>query len=173
MDNLISGQHTVRSSKASLELGVVLAWCKHYHVNNRYPCPTTDRFGIGLYQIQQGEGWKGTDASYEGYMSAVLNWFMLSEGLGVPVFKYLELHCFEIECDYVSDKSMLHAVARAQQMVHYVKRGENMRRSHTRYNTETLAENLAVCIEYCLYKIPLNRMLLTMQESIDILTGDL
>lgn len=173
MTNMFTGQAALHRTIASLDLYEVLAWCKHYHVSNRYPVSTLKRFGIGLYQIHQGQDWANTDGRYEGYMSAVLNWFMLSEGLGVPVFKYLEFDCFRVEPGYVSSETFIHSISMAQQMVHYADRLGQIRRSDCRYNTEVLAEHLGICISYCLYKIPLKRMKKTMQESIDILTGDL
>ena len=173
MTNSFTGQVALNRTIASLDFNEVCAWCKHYHVNNRYPVGTLKRFGIGLYQIHQGMDWRATEARYEGYMSAVLNWLMLSEGLGVPVYKYLKYDCFREESEYVSDNSFIRSISTAQQMVHYADRLGAMRRSDCRYNVETLAEHLAVCISYCLYKIPLKRMKKTMQESVDILTGDL
>lgn len=123
----------------------ILAWCRDYDRNNKYPVNTLTRFCIGHYQIHQGMAWKdGGVNKYESFAAATLHFFMVSEKLKLGVEDYQgEYVLNHMRLRWINWEEMCYNLSASVQMLFYSPDRNKTKRAAKRYNKDRLAERLS------------------------------
>lgn len=153
-------------------------WCREYQVRGTMPQPPNVRFGIGLYQIGQGDKWEVTssgltNAGLQSYMSCVLHMLMLASALSVsPEVTFKSMRLDEIQVERMSVKDLLYSLCKVQQHVIYHLHGLGSTRK-CRFNPSVVERHLGRVISDMFARVPPElRSELIFNESC-VITGDL
>lgn len=153
-------------------------WCREYQVRGTMPQPPNIRFGIGLYQIGQGDKWDITshgltDAGRQSYMSCAMHMLMLASCFGVsPETQFSSMRLDEIVGVRLSDKDLLYSLCKVQQHVIYHHHGLGSTRK-SRFNPAVIEKHLSRIISDMFARVPPEvRSELVFNESC-VITGDL
>jgi hypothetical protein len=135
----------IRGIKPLYETNVfeIEQWCKDYERYGKYPTTLPKRFLIGLYQIQQGTGWKDMGLNkYESYCAAFIHFMCCCTIAQLDYSKnWEEISLENIPKSYYEKTAprLLDSISRAAQQIIYGDVSNKTQRK-SRFNKERAGE---------------------------------